>query len=36
VWDGPLTGRTDYTEDFVNAARRRGFALETIPILTAE
>ncbi len=35
VWDGPLTGRTDYTEDFVNAARRRGFALETIPILTA-
>jgi hypothetical protein len=33
VWDGPLTGRTDYTEDFVHAARRRGFALEPIPIL---
>ncbi|HEX3467618.1 MAG TPA: patatin-like phospholipase family protein [Candidatus Elarobacter sp.] len=34
VWDGPLGGRTDYTEDFVNAARRRGFALEKIPILS--
>lgn len=34
VWDGPLTGRTDYTEDFVHAARRRGFALEPIPILS--
>jgi hypothetical protein len=34
VWDGPIAGRTDYTEDFVHAARRRGFALEPIPILT--
>jgi uncharacterized protein len=34
VWDGPIAGRTDYTEDFVHAARRRGFALEPIGILS--
>jgi hypothetical protein len=34
VWDGPIAGRTDYTEDFVHAARRRGFVLEPIGILT--
>jgi hypothetical protein len=35
VWDGPVAGRTDYTEDFVHAARRRGFCLEPIAILGA-
>lgn len=33
VWDGPLTGRTDYTADFVEAARRRGVRVESVPIL---
>jgi hypothetical protein len=32
VWDGALTGRTDYTQDFVEAARRRGISVRTIGI----
>jgi hypothetical protein len=33
VWDGPLSGRTDYTADFVEAARVRGIRVESVPIL---
>jgi hypothetical protein len=33
VWDGPLTGRTDYTLDFVDAAERRGIPVQPIAIV---
>lgn len=32
VWDGPLSGHTDYTQDFVEAARRRGIPVRAIGI----
>jgi hypothetical protein len=35
VWDGPLTGHTDYTQDFVEAARRRAIPVRTIAIREA-
>ena len=34
VWDGPLDERTDYTADFVAAARRRDVPVRSIPILS--
>lgn len=33
VWDGEIPGRTDYTADFIDAARTRGIAVQSIPIL---
>ncbi len=33
VWDGEIAGRTDYTADFIEAARARGIAVQSIPIL---
>ena len=33
VWDGEIHGRTDYTADFIDAARTRGIAVQSIPIL---
>lgn len=32
VWDGPIGGRVDYTEDFVTTAQRRGVPVRTIGI----
>jgi hypothetical protein len=32
IWDGPLTGHTDYTQDFVEAARQRGIPVRAIGI----
>ena len=33
VWDGPLTGRVDYTHDFVLAAEEHGIPVRAIGIL---
>lgn len=33
VWDGPLTGRVDYTSDFVTAAEQRGIPVHAIGII---
>jgi hypothetical protein len=33
VWDGPLTGRVDYTNDFALAAQQRNIPLHAIGIL---
>jgi hypothetical protein len=33
IWDGPLSGRTDYTQDFVATAIRRDIAVRSIPIM---
>lgn len=33
VWDGAIAGRADYTAAFADAARARGIAVESIPIL---
>lgn len=33
VWDGPLEGRTDYTQDFVQTAQARGIGVRTIGII---
>jgi hypothetical protein len=35
VWDGPLTGHTDYTQDFVETAQRRGIPVQSIAIVDA-
>jgi hypothetical protein len=34
IWDGPLSGRADFTQDFVATARRRDIAVRSIPIMT--
>jgi hypothetical protein len=34
VWDGPISGRTDYTADFAEAARRHGIRVRSVPILS--
>jgi hypothetical protein len=33
VWDGAISGRADYTANFTDAARARGIAVQSIPIL---
>jgi len=33
VWDGKIAGRADYTANFTEAARTRGIAVQSIPIL---
>lgn len=33
IWDGPLTGHTDYTEAFVLDAQRRGLAVTSLGIV---
>ena len=33
VWDGAIAGRADYTANFADAARARGIAVQSIPIL---
>jgi hypothetical protein len=33
VWDGVIAGRADYTANFTDAARARGIAVQSIPIL---
>ncbi|MGA2393050.1 MAG: hypothetical protein ABSH03_06860 [Candidatus Lustribacter sp.] len=33
IWDGPLVGRTDYTLDFVEAAKGRGIPVREIGIV---
>jgi hypothetical protein len=33
VWDGALSGHTDYTQDFVQNAQKRGIPVESISIV---
>ena len=33
VWDGAIAGRADFTANFTEAARARGIAVQSIPIL---
>lgn len=33
IWDGPLIGRTDYTQDFVETAQKRGVLVRSIGII---
>lgn len=33
VWDGEIPGRADYTKNFADAAKARGIAVQSIPIL---